>query len=322
MATSSLFSVRYNVPALKDVSIYDAIDELVFTLPAASREALPGGDVKITADSNGNVILKDTNTTPNGLYSTVPNETPIDNVDDLKAALADPTVATIIIDTDLVLDEAITISGYKLIQGTGSITADVTGLTIAAGARLVLDENISLITPDNTLGGVFGTINVLEGATITDEASAVEGWAWANGGDGQIILNHGDAVYEHGILYIGSGSNALLNLTSGRIILTATGILLDGAATVIDSLGISNANTLSFTPQAIATIEAGVTLTIGVGSTLNVTEGTLIGIDDTSIIEFEDGAIVVGTKAGIVAGTISPDESLKFDNTTGTWIAA
>ncbi len=320
---SALFTVRYNVPNIKDVSIFDQNDNDVYTLLAADREALPGGDVKITADSNGNITLKDTATTPNELFTKVPNETPIDNVDDLKAALIDPKIAAIIIDGDINLDEAITIAGYKTILGTGTITADEAGFTIPVDARLVLGANVGFTTPDNTLGGVFGTLELLENATLTDETTAAEGWAWANGGTGRILISHGDAVYEHGTMYIGSGSSgSLINLDRGHIVLNPEGIILDGRAELDGDLPISNNNSLSFTPGSVATIAAGATLNIHDGSTLDVTEGLLLGVDDTSIIDFADGAIVAGTKAGIVEGTISPDTSLKFDSATGTWIAA
>jgi hypothetical protein len=305
--------VVYNYPSLKDISIIDGDvkDYLVYTLPAATREALPQGDVAVDADTNGNVTITDKNDPANTLYTTVPvgADSPVTTGAALLAALQNANVPTVIINGDITLPSLCTVAGYKKILGTGTITVAAAGIAISEDSILVLGENIVLdCTSVTAAASVLGLIHQCPGSTVIDKATGT-------------ILSSGTIRVEYGAT---NAKIANVNVTAGYATVTAEGYAVDGgcelktaAEELLNAFGLSAEGTL--------TIKAGQNFTIGDGANLSIANGKFVGSDGTSKITLDPGGTISGTVyCGLKPEVLAAGETIvakeyTWDATLGIW---
>jgi hypothetical protein len=313
--------IVYNSPNLKDMTIEDDDGVAIYTLTAADREQLEGGDAKIDADSNGNVTVTSTGTNPATLFSTVPvtkNGTdPVDNAADLMAALQNPAISSVIMAGNINLTGNVTVVGYKLVMGYGTITPNASNaFTIGPDASLILDPNITLAIQSGDTGNNQGVLDLKSGATFTDANAADKGWAFSNGGGGSIIAEKGSTV----TLAAGFDTSAFTMDDNSYIVIGSAETLIVGNVTLSGNFAIgSGVGVLGVEKSGVLTIAAGITLTVGAGTALDVNNGFVTGVDNTSLITLEETGGIAGTRAGLVAGAAGAETTYEYDSSQSVW---
>ncbi|MDR2103744.1 MAG: hypothetical protein LBP42_06550, partial [Treponema sp.] len=150
---------------------------------------------------------------------------------------------------------AITLNGEAAIKGQVSLGNNAQ-MTVAdkfeMDGDLTLHHGAVLVLEDAASGGVNGTITVLKGGHIWDQAED-GGWAWKEQGLGKIVFQYGsyasigpggkavkvvDSVFN-------DGSQFILTSTASRLTIQKDEYLLEGDAVLADNYSIENTLRLS-----------------------------------------------------------------------------
>jgi hypothetical protein len=319
-----MFKIAYNVPNLKDVTILDEIENPVFVVDSTTRAGYDGGDIKVDADSNGNVTLKDNaSPTSNEIFTTVPNSVNITAAADLIAALADVAKASVIIDGDITIasSETITLAGYKKIQGQGKITfASGSELSVPEDTVLVLDNNVGIDFEDGANGGNSGKIIVLSGGSYTDNVNNVKSWAYRNNEGGSIVVYPGAKVYQQDVFKVGTGTGGHVVINEGTVVITKDTLEAHGNITIDNDINVIQDEVVV---DGILTIAAGKTLAISATGVLNLSGGIVEGAADGALVVIAVGGQVTTSRFGFIAETVaSSDKTYTYTAATGIWTAA
>jgi hypothetical protein len=186
-------------------------------------------------------------------------------------------------------------------------------------AKLIVDENLvvdgditvgsgaQLIAGKGVLGGVNGTITVLNGGLIRDQAS--EGtWIRNKEGAGSIILKYGSVAYignnePPAIGPLADASLLMLTSTASEVTLTGNGYLLEGGAVINGNFTLEKGESLWLRNGAFRTSASE--------KNFIIEEGASFFIEDQAVFE------MAGKTSGKLEGKVEVRRGGKFINNKG-----